>query len=361
MLQGWHGGARTRRKVRATLWRFLTPSLPRQIDEKQRSDMQQSLKRYVGRPGAKGAAEEAPPEQPKPSKPASGKPRGKSGLLAALSSQLVRGSDAAAAEAAAASQLPQPLRERPSNQQAAQPPAVQQRCERTASHSSNETTSKQQPTAQQTQQQQQQPQAPPPGMQACPLCGQLLPAGDALQRHINEELDSLEHQEWDEDDWPSSSDQPALGRSAGTQQGQQQGQQRQQQQHQHQWQQQQQQQHQWPQPPRGQRPPGAQQQQQQAVVLVLGGAPSVTVPTDRRRLAQLQASEGGRESAATACFLKCVRLPSAGQPCKCCAMLNAGIHSVLEPCSGSACCLPSGRGSCSRPSLTSMTMVTAAG
>lgn len=246
--------------------------------------------------------------------------------MAALSSQMVRGG-ASGGEAAAASQgqaaPPQPLRERPSNQLAAQMPAAQRTCEEALPRGNGKPASKQQPAPLPPQQQQQQ-QAPPPGMQACPLCGQLLPAGEAMQRHVNEELDAFDDQE---DDWPSSSSEALLGQKAGTQQQAQQGQQ---------------------QLPR-------QQQQQPAAVLVLGGAPSITAPTDRRRLAQLQAS----------------RVPEALVPLACIVMshpaeslaANSTLASSPAPklCSGSDCCLPSGHGSCPAMSIITTTMGEVAG
>lgn len=260
--------------------------------------MQGSLSRYMEKPKTKQTAQ--PEQQPGPAV-AKRKAKGGSTLLAALSSQLVRGGgnggggDCAAGAAGSVQQEqqeaapPLPLQELSLNVQAAAPQQQQQQRESPACHPGGSG-----PSADHA-----------PALQPCPLCGQLLPVGQPLQRHVEEELLDLEQEEQAEHGGggPSSSGGVALRH--------------QQQQQPPAWQQhaaaagggapvhhRQQEQQRWQQPPHAQqqqhhqqlslpgrqlpRPPQCQPRAQPALVLVLGGAPQVTAPTDRRALQRLQ-------------------------------------------------------------------------
>ena len=121
--------------------------------------------------------------------------------------------------------------------------------------------------------------APSSSPQPCPLCGQLLQLGQEMERHVQQELAALEAAEAADDHAEEGEEEGAWGgRGAAAAPRQQQ-----QQQHPQQQQQPQQQTRQRRQRPAGPAPPTS-----SAAVLVLGGAPRLTAPTDRRRLAQLK-------------------------------------------------------------------------
>lgn len=241
-------------------------------------EMQQSLKRYVGQSKDHLQPEQQPQPQPAP---VQHKRKARSALVTALGAQLVRGrgggaADAASCDGRSAAPQPapdaQPLQERPGNL-----PRVRQQ----GPPSEHQCTSHSPPAAPQGAPQQR--PLPPCDMQACPLCGALLPAGQELQRHVEEELAALEQEE--EAAGAAEEGGQAVWHPPRQQAGQPPAGQRQQQRDQ-------QPNHQRPrhdeQPPRQQQQQQPCQQPAAAAVLVLGGAPAVTAPTDRRRLQQLQ-------------------------------------------------------------------------
>ena len=259
--------------------------------------MQQSLKKYV-RPGARSGP--AQDKQPQAYAPEQAPARKGSLLVSALASQLQRGAPpptgAVSCRSAGPASGVEPLQERPPNLPAGQQQQQQQQQRQQQEKDQQAATQPKQPRPQPDEQ-----AAAPSGLQAsaagssaaradtaglmpCPLCGVLLLPGEQLQEHMEQELLQLEQQEEDADDWGEQhGDQPAGQQQQRPPQAmqrhrdqQQQRQDREQQQH--------------APPPRQQleRQRQQQQQPQRAAVLVLGGAPALTAPTDRRRLQQLQ-------------------------------------------------------------------------
>lgn len=239
--------------------------------------MQQSLKRALERQGA--SRQRAEPQAAPAQAPDASRRQGKKGsaLLSALSAQLVRGGVPPGTAAAAAScgsggaPAGQPLTDLPLNVPAAaqQPRSKrqdQQRPRAAAAAAGGSVPSSPPP------EQQAAPAPVPAGMQACPLCGRLLPVGEALQQHVEQELLQIEEEEAaaaGEQAWsPAERQQQQGGRE------------------QQPWHAAQQQRGREQQPQQQQQCPS--QAPRQPAVLVLGGPPALTAPTDRRRLQQLQ-------------------------------------------------------------------------